>query len=171
MNLDLEEDFKLESRPWWNYAEEDLRELFTASIVLAYQSNGFRDKFHDFAFVVFPAAKAYEGFLKKVFFDKGFITQDDYSGKHFRVGKALNPSLEEKFRSESVYDKVSQFTGSRELADKLWDTWRRSRNLLFHWFPNEKNSITLDEARINLHLIFDTVDDLYKECMMDKKEV
>jgi hypothetical protein len=41
---------------------------------------------HDYAFVVFPAAKAYEGFLKKVLFDLKLITKQQYLGDRFRIG-------------------------------------------------------------------------------------
>ena len=115
-------------------------------------------------FVVFPAAKAYEGFLKKLFLDLKFITEEDYYGKHFRIGKALNPSLPKELRREGVYDKIVQFCQGHTLADKLWDTWRLSRNLTFHWFPNEKNAITLTEAGERIEMIIGAIDEAFKEC-------
>lgn len=122
-------------------------------------------QFHDYSFVVFPAAKAYEGFLKKLFFDLGFITEEDYSGKRFRIGKALNPTLPKEIRNDHwVYKKIVIYCGGAELADKLWDTWRLSRNLVFHWFPNEKNALTLSEAQNRLNQIIDAIDSAFKEC-------
>ena len=120
--------------------------------------------FHDYSFIVFPAAKAYEGFLKKMFLDLGFITQDDYYGKRFRIGKALNPSLEKEFRKESVYDRIVKYCNGKDLADNLWETWVQCRNLLFHWFPNEKKSINLAEAKQRVEMIVETMDKAYLGC-------
>jgi hypothetical protein len=89
---------KLEDRPWWNYVHRDMRELLTESEILVENVAKWKHKFHDYAFVVFPAAKAYEGFLKMLFLDMGFITQEDFYGKRFRIGRALNPALEPRFR-------------------------------------------------------------------------
>jgi len=158
----------LESKPWWGYIEVDLKELLKESQKLSAITAAWEEKFHDYAFVVFPAAKAYEGFLKKLFLDLGFISEDDYFGKRFRVGKALNPNLEAHFRNESVYDKLVGFCGGKDLADKLWDTWRLSRNLIFHWFPKERNAITLEEARERCNMILDSLDAAFKECKIER---
>src|SRR4030043_1223043 len=96
----------LEQKAWWGYIEADLNELLKESQKLAATTSGWEEKFHDYAFVVFPAAKAYEGFLKKLFLDLGFISEEDYFGKRFRIGKALNPALEERYWDESVYRKI-----------------------------------------------------------------
>ena len=157
-------DFKLEEKIWWRYLHGDLQELLKESVKLYNSVGVWEEKFHDYSFVVFPAAKAYEGFLKQVFLDLGFITKEDYNGKHFRVGKALNPSLDKRFREESVYDKIVAFCHGPALADSMWETWKSSRNLLFHWFPEEKNAITYEEARVNIDLILATMDKTTKEC-------
>ena len=76
----LDMDLGLTKKTWWNYIEEDIRELLKEASLLAdiFENRGRdlpagRQEFHDYAFVVFPAAKAYEGFLKKLFLDLGFI--------------------------------------------------------------------------------------------------
>lgn len=160
----------LEKKVWWNYLEEDLQELLRESFLIMDILKGMgadlpggKREFHDYSFVVFPAAKAYEGFLKKVFLDLKFITERDYYGKQFRIGKALNPSLPQKMRREGVYDKIVKHTGDANLAEKMWNTWKNSRNLVFHWFPNEKNAINLDEARDRLRMIIETIDLTFKE--------
>ena len=64
-----------------------------------------------------------------------FITEEDYRGKHFRIGKALNPYLEKKYRNEeSVYDKLVKFFGGpskdeagKRLDDTLWEAWTEGR--------------------------------------------
>lgn len=164
-------EFNLEKRVWWNYIEEDLQKLLESSIFLLDVVKSWggdlpkgKTAFHDYSFCVFPAAKAYEGFLKKMFFDLGFISKEDYYGKSFRIGRSLNPYLEDRFRYESVYDKVISHCGSKELADYLWEAWKKGRNLTFHWFPEEKNAISFNEARDLVNMIFNAMDRMSKEC-------
>jgi hypothetical protein len=163
----------LEQKVWWNYLETDLQKLlitsrFLVSTVKSWGVDlpGGEDEFNDYSFVVFPAAKAYEGFLKKMFLDLEFITNEDYYGKRFRIGKSLNPSLPKEIRKDSVYDKVVKHCGGKDLADNLWETWRISRNLVFHWFPNEKNAVTLDEAIERVNMITTAIDQSFKTCKL-----
>ena len=158
-------DFSLPKRPWWGYVEEDVRELLLTTQLLINKVGGWEERFHDYAFVVFPAAKAYEGFLKKLFLDLGWISENDYFGKRFRIGKALNPSLESELRQrEGVYDKIVEFCQGRELADKLWETWRQARNSTFHWFPKEKNAISSDEAKEKVVMVITAMDAAFRQC-------
>ena len=158
----------LQSKAWWKYVHEDIQELLLQSFLLLKTASEWgkslpesNQEFHDYAFIVFPAAKAYEGFLKKLFFDMHFISDEDYFGKRFRIGRALNPALENDLRAESVYDRLVNYCNGRELPDALWDTWKNCRNLLFHWFPNEKNAITLEEARQRVDEVINTLDLAY----------
>lgn len=165
------EKVNLGSRVWWDYIHKDLQELLKQSLLLIEfiekrvrdLPNG-RQEFHDYAFVVFPAAKGYEGFLKHLFLDLGFITKETFYGKRFRVGKALNPALEKRFREESVYDNLVKFCNGNELADSLWNTWKTCRNVLFHWFPEERNAIDFTEAKERVGNVLDTMDLAFKEC-------
>ena len=45
------------------------------------------DKISDYSFIVAPAAKAYEGYLKEFFLKVGVISQEDYESDRFRVAK------------------------------------------------------------------------------------
>ncbi len=155
-------EVNLKTRPWYDYLEEDLHELLEESFELIEKVPLWHDGFHDYSFIVFPAAKAYEGYLKKLFLDLGFIERDDYYGKRFRIGMALNPQLEEKYRAaESVYDRIAEFTKTKELGDMLWDTWKNCRNLVFHWFPDEKRAISFDEAKSRVERVVAAIDDSY----------
>lgn len=165
-------DLNLENKVWWNYVEEDLQELlveseFLTNVVKSWGGDLPQGSkvFHDFSFVVFPAAKAYEGFLKKLFLDLGFITEKDYLGKRFRIGKALNPFLEDKFRNdESVYDKIVGHCGGKELADTLWNAWTNGRNLVFHWFPEDKKAVSFSEAEEKIKMIIEAMDAAFESC-------
>lgn len=168
-------DLNLEKKLWWHYIEEDLQELLVASEFLANVVRSWGGDlpsgskvFHDYSFIVFPAAKAYEGFLKKVFLDMGFITNEDYHGKRFRIGKALNPFLEKKFReSDSVYDKIVSHCGGKELADTLWEAWTNGRNVVFHWFPDEKKASSFEEAENKIKQIIDAMDKAFEGCKVN----
>ncbi|WKZ25433.1 MAG: hypothetical protein QY322_03540 [bacterium] len=167
-------DIGLENKVWWTYIEKDLQELLVASEFLANVVRSWggdmpqgRKVFSDYSFVVFPAAKAYEGFLKKVFLDMEFITSEDYHGKRFRIGKALNPYLDKRYREkESVYDKLVKYCGGKELADDLWNTWTLCRNTVFHWFPDEKKAITFDEAKTKIDMVIGSMDKAFEGCKL-----
>lgn len=167
-------DLKLEKRTWWNYIEEDLQELVLLSESLINMVGGSGKsltikgrELHDYSFIVFPIAKAYEGFLKKMFLDMGLITKEDYLGKLFRIGKALNPYLESKYRDqESVYDKLAEHCGGERVPQVLWNAWVKGRNLLFHWFPEEKRAVSFEEAQERIILIVAAMDVTLKECMI-----
>lgn len=141
-----------ESEGWWSYLDESQRELLKESFLLLEREEGSKDQWHDYAFVVFPAAKAYEGFLKKLFLDLKFLSKESYEGDRFRIGRALNPNLERELRGESIYDKLKE-SCNEELPEQLWQTWKKSRNLLFHWFPWHKNAISLPEARERVEMV------------------
>ncbi len=140
------------------YLEPEQKRLIHDSLVLiAY----FEDKplepneIHDYAFVVFPLAKAFEGFLKTYFYRKNLITEKVYSGRHFRVGRSFNPDLPDKYRDEFwVYDDVARECGE-DLARRMWNVWLDARNHLFHYFPNDKYDVTLAQAK---ELVFHTLD-------------
>jgi hypothetical protein len=162
----------LHNRVWWGYLEEDLQELLKQSFLLVEivdargeGASSHKPEFHDYSFVVFPAAKAYEGFLKKIFMDRGFITSEDYYGKYFRIGKALNPGLDRKMYGQNVYDKIVKFCGTNSLADRLWETWKDCRNILFHWFPKEQNAIDFKESKARIEKIIYTMDETYGVCI------
>lgn len=162
---------RIKRKPWWGYLPNDLQDSLELSFKLADMSSTWSKRFHDYSFIVFPAAKAYEGFLKKLFLDMGFISQADYHGKHFRIGKALNPDLDEKYKDDGwVYKDLSNFCGGDVLPEKLWKTWRESRNLLFHWFPNEKNAVGHNEAVERLLSIVGAIDEVFSACRVRLKQ-
>lgn len=159
----------LKDKAWWDYLTEDQRDLLEQSRVLLEREENKQypptGGFHDYAFIVFPAAKAYEGFLKKLFCDLGLITLAQYGGNHFRIGKALNPSLEQRLRREGwVYEELAKLCQGYALPDFLWETWKQSRNLVFHWFPKHKNFLTLEEARARYGMILEAVDKAFSGC-------
>lgn len=122
----------------------------------------------DYSYLVFPFAKAYEGFLKKLFLDLGFIPQHVYEGDRFRIGKALNPHLEKILRHESIYDRITDLCGSRNLADTLWNVWKKGRNLVFHYFPHNLRALQLSEAENIITEILMVMERAIRECKVVK---
>lgn len=100
----------------------------------------------DYSYLVFPFAKAYEGFLKQLFLDLHLIDKAHYESDHFRIGRMLSPHLQHKLRDDSIFRKLVNLTGDSELAESLWTTWKEGRNLIFHYFPHNTRAITLSEA-------------------------
>lgn len=104
--------------------------------------------FNDYSFVLFPLAKVYEGFLKKLFFKIGAINRHQYESERWRVGRALNPELEKPLRAEeSVYDRILNLCGGPELPDRMWQIWKKGRNRVFHYFPGQHKEMTLAQAK------------------------
>ena len=155
---------ELNKKAWWDYLEESHKSLLLQSLKLLDREKESHQKFDDYSFVIFPAAKAYEGFLKKLFLDLGIINERQYKGKHFRIGKTLNPTFEEHLKNEDwIYQNlISECNPS--LPQILWDTWKTSRNTIFHWFPEMKDSISLIEAEERIQLIITAIDKSFVEC-------
>ncbi len=114
------------------------------------------DHISDYSFLVAPFAKAYEGFLKKFFFQLNLITQNDYYDDHFRVGKVLNPNL--KYRRFSVYRALEKLKlDEKAIAPLLWQAWKKGRNLVFHYFPHNLQRLTLVQAESRIRLILTAI--------------
>ena len=115
-----------------------------------------KDSINDYSFLVAPAAKAYEGYLKGFFLKVGLINQQQHDGTRFRVGKTLNPSL--RFKRFSVFQKLTDVDDSgEELAEILWDGWKFGRNEILHYFPKNLKKITLDQAKDRIALILNAI--------------
>lgn len=148
---------------WYRYLDHGMQDLVKQAFALLVReerdaASGASDRPHDYSFVVFPMAKAYEGFLKKWLFQTGLIQERDYRSDHFRIGKSLNPSLPSKYKHDGfVYDSIVAQSSDPALADKLWRSWKQGRNLPFHFFPNHKNFLTLPEARSRIEMLAETM--------------
>lgn len=157
-----------EKYPWWSYLDKIQQDLIKQSFHLIEEEKKEPEAHRDYSFVVFPAAKAYEGFLKKLFFDLGLISQSQFSGERFRIGRALNPAIFKEYPHESVYEKLSRFCGGEEIPAKLWKTWKNSRNLVFHFFQERENLISFEEAKKRVEEIVEAIDFSFKTCRVSK---
>lgn len=116
--------------------------------------------FKDYSFLVFPYAKAYEGYLKQLFKDIGFISRVDYISDHLRLGKLMSPNLIGRLGERSLYKKIRE-AASVDLANKIWITWKMGRNQVFHYFPHNFKAITLVEAEAIINEIIQTMEEAY----------
>jgi hypothetical protein len=134
--------------------EQDLLISDVENILICLRQN----HINDYSFVVAPAAKAYEGYLKDFFLKLDIIDQANYESDRFRVGKTLNPSL--RYRRFSIYKKLSDLhQNGEELAEKLWTAWKQGRNEIFHYFPGNIKKLSLDDAETRINLILKAIID------------
>lgn len=143
---------------WYVYLDTHMQSLLNQSIILLEDEFEFNPpRFEDYSFVVFPAAKAYEGFIKKILLDLELIDHDQFSSKYFRIGRSLNPDLPERFRDEDwLFERLQQTVvgcGDPNIAEKMWIAWTNGRNKLFHYFNGHGQTYDLDlheaETRID----------------------
>lgn len=131
----------------WSYMSENQKGLIQDGEALLSHVEHLDDEFpiSDYSFMVFPFAKAYEGFLKQFFLDLGMIKEDGYYSDEIRIGRILNPNYLEK--QTSVYNMLCEHKrGGKDLSDRLWDIWRKGRNQVFHYFPHNFRKLTYREA-------------------------
>jgi hypothetical protein len=114
------------------------------------------DHINDYSFMVAPAAKAYEGYLKDFFLKIGIIDDYSYRSDRFRVGKTLNPSL--RYKRFSIYQKLIDLDDhGEELAEKLWNAWKFGRNEIFHYFPGVIKNLDRLEANDRIDIILEAI--------------
>lgn len=132
----------------WKYLSEGQRALIQQGYYLLEdaKSHSPAHKVLDYSYLVFCFAKAYEGFLKQLFLDSGFITRSQYESDHFRIGRSLSPNLAKLLRRGSIYTQLLHKFGNNEVAEMLWQMWKKGRNVVFHYFPHNIQALTLSEA-------------------------
>ena len=142
----------------WQYFSSEQRKLSEdGQLLIDDRKLHPNEQLSDYSYLVFPFAKLYEGFLKQLFRDLHVIDERDYTSDHFRIGKALSPNLAGRLGRRSAWGQIQERFGS-ELANRLWDTWREGRNLVFHYFPHNYRALTLEQATRLVGSILDTME-------------
>jgi hypothetical protein len=156
---------RFKTKDWFRKLPAGQRDLLTQSLFLFDDMGLHKRKFYDYSFIVMPAAKAYEGFVKEFFYKLKLISEKKYRGDRFRVGKALNPELEhiKRLKKAALYQDLTNIFGSSEVPARLWQTWKECRNRLFHFFPELAQAISFSEAEERLTQIFETIEFVYGE--------
>jgi len=146
---------------FWQYLSQNQKDLILEGQYLANEiikNNAYH--FKDYSFLVFPFAKAYEGFLKQLFRDIKFISHLDYISDHLRLGKLLSPNLVNKLGEKSLYQKIKEKAGV-ELADKIWHAWKIGRNQVFHYFPHNLKALSFEDAQKIINEILLTMEEAF----------
>ncbi len=129
----------------WRYLPEEIRGLIEDGEHLLIECHAISGKVSDYSYLVFPFAKAYEGFLKHLFLDLELIHEEDFYGDDIRIGRVLNPIFSEK--KGSVYKRLKEYSSNgKKVADRLWNIWTHGRNQIFHYFPHNFRRIGNHEA-------------------------
>lgn len=147
---------------FWFYLSQNQKDLINEGVYL--MNDIIRDNayhFKDYSFLVFPFAKAYEGFLKQLFKDVKFISHLDYISDHLRLGKLMSPNLVQKLGERSLYKKIKEKAGI-DLADKIWHCWKIGRNQVFHYYPHNIKALSFSEAEAIIDEILATMEESYK---------
>jgi hypothetical protein len=143
---------------WFHFLEAEGQALVLQSIELYERELRLHSTISDYSFVVFPMAKAYEGFLKKFMYSVGMIDKNRYEHRQFRIGRSLNPDVSYHQRDESwLFDDISEMC-SPDLARSLWDAWIEARNHLFHYFPDQRYTVSIGQAGALLRMMSDVME-------------
>lgn len=111
-------------------------------------------------------AKAYEGFLKQYLFQLHLLSPEEYQGRKFRIGRALNPDLRSSQRDDQwLYDDLVRLC-SADLGRTLWNTWLECRNRVFHFFPGAAQRLTLHQAGSYLVMMVEAMNEALR-CQRD----
>lgn len=130
----------------WKYLTDELKGLITdGEEIIDHAIKHGEEASTDFSYLVFSFAKAYEGFLKRLFLDLEMIQEDEYYGDDIRIGRILNPNFMKD--NENIYSKLSDpKRAGKSVATKMWEVWRKGRNQVFHYFPHNFRRLSYDEA-------------------------
>lgn len=152
-------DAHYRQQPWYQFLDQQMQSLVDQSVRLLADEKGHKkERFRDYGFLVFPIARAYEGYLKKFFEHIGLIDQFQLENPHFRIGRSLNPDLPDRFRDEDwLYDDLFMMYAKCNhpgLAERMWQVWRQGRNQIFHYYFNSSEAVPeldLDRAAQLIH--------------------
>jgi len=121
-----------------------VRYLLPQSVELVEREARLNSSFHDILILVFPMAKAYESFLKKLLFVMGLIDRNQYE-----VNVSYCRSL------TRYYPVIGMVLALWKCVDSCGEGVARvfgilgfMRNHLFHYFPEEKSNLSRKRQRI-----------------------
>ncbi len=158
----------LENKPIWLYLSQTQKDLVREGQYIMHEIiEDHAYQFKDYSFLIFPFAKTYEGFLKQLFKDIGFISHLDYISDHLRLGKLLSPHLKMKLGDRSLYMKIERY-GGPELAERIWKAWKLGRNEVFHYFPHNLRAVSFQDAGRIVGELLATMEQAYGQLKMMK---
>lgn len=152
----------------WNYLPVEIQGLINDGEILFDHANEHISDISDYSYLVFPFAKAYEGFLKKLFLDLNLIREDQYYGDDIRIGRILNPHFISE--QENVFNKICSYAGNgTDVAMMMWRAWKNGRNQVFHYFPHNFRRLTFDDASKIINEVVEAMKKGISSCDLSKK--
>lgn len=140
-------DFDFEQTSWYTILDDDGKRLIRLSEYLFEREQRLQSNLQSYSFVVFPMAKAYEGFIKLYLKKTGILHRTDYNDSKFRIGRALNPDISDRHKNEWwLFDDLEASCG-KETARDMWNAWVECRNHVFHFFFGQENEMSLATAK------------------------
>ncbi len=144
---------------WYTYLTPQQQSLALSTEELLKAANSGAVVCPDYSFVIFPLAKTYEGFLKKLLLELRLISEEAYYSKRFRIGRALNPDVHMDQRDRFwLFDDIVRTCG-QEHAQQIWETWLECRNRVFHAFPKNESLCSLEKANDCVRILVETMQD------------
>ena len=159
-------DIETKNKAFWDYLSQTQKDLILEGRYIMYEViKDHAYQFKDYSFLVFPFAKAYEGFLKQLLMDVKFISHLDYISDHYRLGKMLSPNLLIRLGDRSLYRRIRDTAGP-ELADKIWTSWKVGRNQIFHYFSHNTKGFTFAYAEVIIDELLNTMEESFTKLKM-----
>lgn len=146
----MDQDLSFEETLWYGLLSSHGQRLVRLSSYLYEREVRLHTNLSSYSFVVFPMAKAYEGFLKTYLHEMQILPKAGYEDHKFRIGRAMNPDISERHKDEWwLYDDLERVC-SRDVARGLWDAWIECRNRLFHFYFDDEVPLPLPIAKKKL---------------------
>jgi len=138
-----------------------IKTIFTASD--SYKI--FNSLLNDFSIMVFPLAKGFEGYIKKLFLTIGLITEKEIKDDPYKsIGKIINN--EDKLKMKLIDKK--RYKSIPKLLSVQWDL---SRNIIFHYDLDQPEIINKEDAFKKIEDIYETIRKSYKAFIGDPNKV
>ncbi|MDD3976397.1 MAG: ribonuclease HIII [Candidatus ainarchaeum sp.] len=155
----LVEKYKLRALIEFLYSNDTVELLDMLSIYQIVSDK--KDSILNYAQIVRPLGIVYEGFLLKLLYNVGELSEDFYlsseSIKNNKIGAYLkdNNNIE---RLRNIFPTINRTNST--LFSLLWPTWQKSRNELFHSDPIKPPIIDFKDAEKIIYNILEIMRDL-----------
>jgi len=128
-------------------------------------SRTFRYLLNDFSVVVFPSAKAFEGYIKKIFLNIKLITKKEIEKDPYQsIGKIIN--------GEKIKNKIIDKKRDRSFLKLLSAQWDLCRNVILHYDIDQPEIInSKEEAFRKVENIYEVMKKAYKAFIGDPDNV
>ncbi len=105
----------------------------------------------DFSVMVFPSAKAFEGYIKKLLLTIGLITEKEIKEDPYKsiIGKILN--------GEEIKKKLLDKKRGRSIPKLLAVQWELCRNIILHYDLDQPEIIKKEEALKKIDDIYEAI--------------